>query len=65
MIILLVPSRSRLGNPSMIRAYVVALSREALAAKAFQYVTVPQPPVQVCRLTPAMPKAGGIKVDGS
>ena len=32
-----------------------------LATKAFQCVTEPQP-VQVCRLTPARPNAGGISV---
>src|SRR6266849_1297432 len=32
------------------------------ATYAFQYVTVPHPPVQVWRLTPAIPYAGGISV---
>jgi hypothetical protein len=32
------------------------------ATNAFQYVTVPQEPVQVCWFTPASPKAAGFNV---
>ena len=59
------PARAAIGNlrgvvQARIEERALAVHLE-FATNAFQCVTDPQP-VQVCRLTPARPNAGGISV---